>query len=61
MTRKNGNSEILALGYLYHARWGIEELYKISKQRMAIEEFHSRSERHRSERGSNRNYMPTRS
>ncbi len=56
MTRKNGNSEILALGYLYHARWGIEELYKISKQRMAIEEFHSRSER-----GSNRNYMPTRS
>ena len=28
---------------LYHARWGIEELYKISKHLMAIEEFHAKS------------------
>ena len=29
----------------YHSRWGIEELYKISKQLMTIEEFHAQSER----------------
>ncbi len=29
----------------YHSRWGIEELYKISKQLMSIEEFHGQSER----------------
>lgn len=28
---------------LYHARWGIEELYKISKHFIAIEEFHAKS------------------
>ena len=28
---------------IYHARWGIEELYKISKQFIAIEEFHAKS------------------
>lgn len=28
---------------LYHGRWGIEELYKISKQFIAIEEFHAKS------------------
>lgn len=28
---------------LYHARWGIEELYKISKHLIAIEEFHAQS------------------
>jgi hypothetical protein len=28
---------------LYHARWGIEELYKISKHLIAIEEFHAKS------------------
>lgn len=27
----------------YHARWGIEELYKVSKQVMAVEEFHSKT------------------
>lgn len=29
----------------YHARWGVEELYKISKQTFAIEQFHGRTER----------------
>ncbi|MFH1766682.1 MAG: IS4 family transposase [Patescibacteria group bacterium] len=30
---------------VYHARWGIEELYKISKQYFVIEDFHAKSER----------------
>ena len=30
---------------LYHARWGIEELYKISKVLINIEDFHSKSTR----------------
>ena len=30
---------------LYHGRWSIEELYKISKQLMTVEQFHSKSER----------------
>jgi hypothetical protein len=29
----------------YHSRWGIEELYKISKQLMFVEDFHGQSER----------------
>lgn len=33
------------LSDVYHSRWGIEELYKISKQLIAIEEFHGQSER----------------
>ena len=33
------------LATLYYGRWGIEELYKISKQLMNIEDFHSKSER----------------
>jgi hypothetical protein len=33
------------LADVYHARWGIEELYKISKSLIAIEDFHSRSDR----------------
>jgi len=33
------------LSTLYHSRWGIEELYKISKQLMTVEEFHGQSER----------------
>ena len=33
------------LSNLYHARWGIEELYKISKQLIAVEEFHGQTER----------------
>jgi len=30
---------------VYHGRWGIEELYKISKEFVDVEDFHSRSER----------------
>lgn len=33
------------LADLYHARWGLEELYKISQQFLEIEQFHGRSER----------------
>ena len=33
------------LSAVYHSRWGIEELYKISKQLMSIEDFHGQSER----------------
>lgn len=32
------------LSILYHSRWGIEELYKISKQFIDIEDFHSLTE-----------------
>lgn len=30
---------------VYHARWGVEELYKISKQLIEVDDFHGRSER----------------
>lgn len=30
---------------VYHARWGIEELYKISKHIFDVEQFHAKSER----------------
>ena len=30
---------------LYHGRWGIEELYKTSKNTIAVEEFHGQTER----------------
>ena len=30
---------------VYHGRWGIEELYKISKVLIEIEDFHSKTER----------------
>ena len=33
------------LSDLYHARWGIEELYKVSKQLLEVDQFHGRSER----------------
>lgn len=33
------------LSAVYHSRWGIEELYKISKQLMKVEQFHAQSER----------------
>ncbi len=36
---------VAELAELYHARWGIEELYKTSKQAMAVEAFHSQTER----------------
>ncbi len=34
-----------ALSELYHERWGIEELYKISKVLIDIEDFHAKTER----------------
>ncbi len=33
------------LSDLYHARWGIEEQYKVSKRLMEVEDFHGQSER----------------
>ncbi len=36
---------IAKLADLYHARWGVEELYKISKKLLTVEEFHGHSER----------------
>ena len=30
---------------IYHARWGVEELYKVSKRIFIIEDFHARTER----------------
>ena len=36
---------VQALSDLYHGRWGIEELYKVAKVFLEIEDFHSRSER----------------
>ena len=33
------------LSDLYHGHWGLEELYKTSKQLMAVEQFHSRNKR----------------
>jgi len=36
---------IEALKEVYHARWGIEELYKISKNMIEVDDFHGRSER----------------
>ena len=36
---------IEVLSDVYHSRWGIEELYKVSKQLMTVEDFHGRTER----------------
>ncbi|MCP4372927.1 MAG: transposase, partial [Deltaproteobacteria bacterium] len=36
---------ISAFREVYHARWGVEELYKISKQLIEVDDFHGRSER----------------
>ena len=33
------------LSGLYHERWGVEEMYKISKQLIGIEDFHGQNER----------------
>jgi len=30
---------------IYHSRWGVEELYKISKEFIIVEDFHGKSER----------------
>jgi hypothetical protein len=36
---------IEVLKEVYYARWGIEELYKVSKQMVEVDDFHGRSER----------------
>jgi len=36
---------IETLSDVYHSRWGVEELYKISKQLVKVEDFHAQSER----------------
>jgi len=35
---------IKELSELYHARWGVEELYKISKELIEVDDFHGKSE-----------------
>ena len=35
---------VTALADLYHARWGIEEMYKVSKQFLEVDQFHGRTE-----------------
>ena len=34
-----------ALAELYHGRWAIEEMYKVTKKRLKVEQFHGRGER----------------
>ena len=36
---------IQAFMEVYHARWGVEELYKVSKRLIEVEEFHAKTER----------------
>lgn len=36
---------IMAMADLYHCRWRIEELYKVSKELIDVEDFHAQSER----------------
>ena len=43
--RDREHYRIADLAKVYHARWGVEELYKISKQTLQIERFHGTSER----------------
>lgn len=42
---KSKHYQIDALSDLYHSRWGIEELYKISKELIDVEDFHAQSDR----------------
>lgn len=37
--------EVEAFHDLYHHRWNIEELYKLSKSILCIEDFHSQNEK----------------
>ena len=43
--RDREHYRIADLTKVYHARWGVEELYRISKQTLQIERFHGASER----------------
>ena len=38
-------NNITEFSNLYHARWGVEELYKISKRILIVEDFHAKTER----------------
>ena len=40
-----GKYSVQALSELYQGRWGIEELYKVSKHVIEVDQFHGRSER----------------
>jgi hypothetical protein len=40
-----GRYPVRALMEVYHGRWGIEELYKVSKHIFIVEDFHARTER----------------
>ncbi|MGV7960159.1 IS4 family transposase [Photorhabdus tasmaniensis] len=42
---EQGYYEVEAFHDLYHLRWNIEELYKLSKSILCIEDFHSQSEK----------------
>lgn len=42
---QNKYNSIQAFIDIYHARWGVEELYKVSKRIFIIEDFHAKSER----------------
>ena len=44
-TLLNEQYSIEEISEIYHARWGIEELYKISKQHIDVEDFHSKTEK----------------
>jgi hypothetical protein len=45
LTDRNRYNYIKEFSDLYHARWGVEELYKVSKRVFDIEDFHAKSER----------------
>lgn len=49
--RDRGIHSLGELSKRYHERWGIEELYKVSKALIEVQDFHGKSER-----GSNKNY-----
>ena len=40
-----GHASVDDLASLYHGRWSIEEMYKVSKRTIAVDEFHGRTER----------------
>jgi len=42
---KNQYSDIQDFIDIYHSRWGVEELYKVSKRIFLIEDFHAKTER----------------
>ncbi len=45
LIEQNQYSNIQDFIDIYHSRWGVEELYKVSKHIFSIEDFHAKSER----------------